>query len=67
MADSGFEMHNEAKLNKIEKIKAEKDPLDIVHDIPGFAQEGWETISEDDKERLKWRGVFFRKQQQSIW
>lgn len=55
-------MHNEAKLNKIEKIKAEKDPLDIVHDIPSFAQEGWETISEDDKERLKWRGVFFRKQ-----
>lgn len=55
-------MHNELKPNKIELIKAEKDPLDIIHEIPAFAQEGWETISEDDKERLKWRGVFFRKQ-----
>jgi len=26
------------------------------------AQEGWEAIDEGDRERLKWVGVFFRKQ-----
>jgi ferredoxin-nitrite reductase len=50
------------KLNKIEEIKAAKDPFDIAEEIPRFAREGWESIPEDDRERLKWRGVFFRKQ-----
>jgi len=26
-----------------------------------FAREGWKTIGEDDKERLKWVGVFYRR------
>jgi ferredoxin-nitrite reductase len=50
------------KLNRIEEIKAAKDPFDIAGEIPRFAREGWESIPEDDRERLKWRGVFFRKQ-----
>jgi len=49
-------------MNKIETIKKEKDGLDALHDIPRFAAEGWEAIPEDDRERLKWTGVFFRKQ-----
>ena len=48
-------------MNKIEALKAEKDGLDILRDIPDFAQQGWEAISEADLERLKWSGVFFRK------
>jgi NAD(P)H-nitrite reductase large subunit len=48
--------------NKIERYKSEKDGLDIVDDIPRFAREGWETIDEGDRERLKWAGVFFRRQ-----
>jgi ferredoxin-nitrite reductase len=48
-------------MNKIEAFKAEKDGLDILRDIPDFAQQGWEAISEADLERLKWSGVFFRK------
>jgi len=48
-------------MNKFEQIKAEKDGLDIVKDIPAFAQQGWEGITEADLERLKWAGVFFRK------
>jgi ferredoxin-nitrite reductase len=48
-------------MNKIEALKAEKDGLDIVRDIPVFAQQGWEAISEADLERLKWSGLFFRK------
>ena len=48
--------------NKIERYKSEKDGLDIVDDIPRFAQEGWQAIDEGDRERLKWAGVFFRRQ-----
>jgi hypothetical protein len=40
-------------MNKFERIKAEKDGLDIVKEIPAFAQQGWEAITEADLERLK--------------
>ena len=49
-------------MNKIEEYKNEKDGLDILHDIPRYAAEGWEKITDGDKERLKWAGVFFRRQ-----
>ncbi|MQA30951.1 MAG: NAD(P)/FAD-dependent oxidoreductase [Luteitalea sp.] len=49
-------------LNKVERIKKEKDGLDIVPEIPSLAQGGWEAITEADRERLKWAGVFFRRQ-----
>src|SRR5690349_10265650 len=49
-------------MNKIEQYKNEKDGLDILQDVPRYAAEGWEAISEGDKERLKWAGVFFRRQ-----
>ena len=49
-------------LNKIERLKREKDGLDIVADVPRLAQEGWQAIDEGDRERLKWAGVFFRRQ-----
>jgi NAD(P)H-nitrite reductase large subunit len=48
--------------NKIERYKSEKDGLDVVDDIPRFAQAGWQAIDEGDRERLKWAGVFFRRQ-----
>lgn len=49
-------------LNKIERFKRDKDGLDIEADIHRFVREGWETIEESDRERLKWLGVFFRRQ-----
>src|ERR1051326_8373492 len=49
-------------MNKIEEYKNEKDGLDILADVPRYAAEGWEAITEGDRERLKWAGVFFRKQ-----
>ncbi len=48
-------------MNRIETIKATRDGLDVADDLPRFAQEGWQTISDDDKERLKWLGVFHRR------
>jgi ferredoxin-nitrite reductase len=49
-------------MNKIEEYKREKDGLDVLNDIPRYAAEGWEAITDGDKERLKWAGVFFRRQ-----
>jgi ferredoxin-nitrite reductase len=49
-------------MNQIEEYKKERDGLDILEDIPRYAQEGWESITDGDKERLKWAGVFFRRQ-----
>jgi ferredoxin-nitrite reductase len=48
-------------VNKIEQFKCEKDGLDILADVPRFAEDGWEAIDEGDRERLKWAGVFFRR------
>lgn len=47
-------------MNKIEKLKQEKDGLDIKKDLLRFAEAGWEEISEDDIQRLKWYGLFLR-------
>jgi ferredoxin-nitrite reductase len=49
-------------LNKIERIKREKDGLDVEADLERFVHDGWEAIDESDRERLKWLGVFFRRQ-----
>jgi ferredoxin-nitrite reductase len=48
-------------VNKIEALKAEKDGLEVTEDLVRFAREGWRTIADDDKERLKWVGVFHRR------
>ncbi len=52
----------EITLNKIERYKREKDGLDVEADIERFVRDGWEAIDESDRERLKWLGVFFRRQ-----
>ena len=49
-------------LNKIERIKEEKDGLDVEAEIQRFVRDGWESIGDADRERLKWLGVFFRRQ-----
>ena len=48
-------------MNKIEALKTEKDGLDVLDDLVRFAREGWKTIADDDKERLKWAGIFYRR------
>jgi len=48
-------------MNRFEALKQAKDGLDILEDVPRFAQEGFESIPDDDLERLKWAGMFHRK------
>ncbi len=47
-------------MNKLEALKRERDVLEIIDDIPLFAHTGWESIPEDDVQRLKWYGLFLR-------
>jgi ferredoxin-nitrite reductase len=47
-------------MNKVELLKAEKDGLDIREDIERFSNVGWESITEEDVQRLKWYGLFLR-------
>lgn len=46
----------------IEQIKAAKDGLDVLPDIYRYAREGFAAIPADDLERMKWYGLFHRKQ-----
>ncbi len=49
--------------NKIELMKQTKDGLDALEDLYHFAaSNNWQEMSEDDKQRAKWYGLFFRKQ-----
>jgi len=47
-------------VNKIEALKTECDGLDVKASIAGYATTGWESISEEDIQRLKWYGLFLR-------
>jgi ferredoxin-nitrite reductase len=47
-------------MNKIEALKKDRDGLDVKELIAGYAKTGWESIPEDDVQRLKWYGLFLR-------
>jgi nitrite reductase (NADH) large subunit len=50
-----------AQKNKVEQIKAEKDGMDALPDVLRLATRGsWEEMTEADKQRAKWHGLFFR-------
>ncbi len=48
-------------MNRFEQMKRERDGLDILESIPRFAEEGFESIADEDLDRLKWAGIFHRK------
>ena len=55
------QINTKVKLNKVEKVKAEKDGLDVKNELEHFAEIGWEAVDKADLEtRLKWLGIFYR-------
>jgi nitrite reductase (NADH) large subunit len=51
-----------SEVNKIEVMKSQKDGLDALDDVLRLApNNNWQEMSEDDKQRAKWHGLFFRK------
>ena len=50
------------KINAAELLKREKNGLEVINDIPNYIRGGWESIPPNERDRLKWVGVFYRKQ-----
>ena len=48
-----------------EKMKLEKDGLDVIHDIYRYAKTGFASITADDFDRMKWYGVYRQKPKDS--
>ncbi|HXH22794.1 MAG TPA: ferredoxin--nitrite reductase [Dehalococcoidia bacterium] len=48
--------------NRIEEIKRAKDGLDVLPDIYRYARLGFDAVDPDDLERMKWYGLFHRRQ-----
>ena len=53
------------ELTPQERLKLEKDGLDVVHDIYRYAKLGFSAIVEEDFDRLKWYGVYRQKPKDS--
>ena len=49
-------------MNKFEKLKAEKDGLDVYDALIRASRDGWESLDDDDVKRLKWYGLYQHKQ-----
>lgn len=50
-----------AKENNAERIKREKDGLEVIHDIRRYARTGFQSITPDDLDRFKWYGLYTQK------
>ncbi|HEY5743609.1 MAG TPA: hypothetical protein VIS99_13825 [Terrimicrobiaceae bacterium] len=53
------------ELTPQERLKLEKDGLDVIHDIYRYAKLGFPAIVEADFDRLKWYGVYRQKPKDS--
>ncbi len=50
-------MSKETKAQRVERIKREKDGLDVLEDIYRYAKSGGE-IDPEDIDRFKWYGLY---------
>lgn len=48
-------------MNANERIKKEKDGLDVLPDLLAYANTGFESITEDDFTRFRWYGLYQQK------
>lgn len=52
-------------VNPAEQLKLDKDGLDVIHDIYRYAKVGFDAITDDDFDRMKWYGVYRQKPKDS--
>jgi len=52
---------NTVKLNKVEQLKLQKNPLSLIEDIYRWADEGFDAIPPEYYDFFKWHGFFYRK------
>jgi NAD(P)H-nitrite reductase large subunit len=49
------------EVNKVELVKQAKDGLDAIDDVYRLAEnDKWQEMTEEDKHRFKWHGLFYR-------
>lgn len=56
-SDKGIIMPEETKAQRVERIKSEKDGLDVLEDIYRYARTG-EPVDPEDIDRFKWYGLY---------
>lgn len=61
-APTAAEKKRKSKINAAETLKRQKNGLEVINDIPNYIRDGWESIPPNERDRLKWVGVFYRKQ-----
>lgn len=49
------------KRNYVERLKAEKGGLAVLHDLPAMIETGYEAVPEEDMVRLQWYGLYHDK------
>src|SRR5262249_37650843 len=49
------------KRNPVERLKREKAPLGIRHELPALIAAGYERVAEEDIVRLQWWGLYHDK------
>ena len=54
--------NGKSKIHPAEALKREKNGLEVIDDIPHYVRNGWESIPPEKRDRLKWVGVFYRRQ-----
>lgn len=55
-------------LNNVEKIKLERDGLDVIEDIINkYSKQGFDSISDDDRILLKWAGIYEQKPRNGLF
>ncbi|MYF98108.1 ferredoxin--nitrite reductase [Candidatus Poribacteria bacterium] len=59
---SASQRRRKEKIHPAEALKREKNGLEVMDDIPYYVRNGWESIPPEKRDRLKWVGVFYRKQ-----
>src|SRR5690606_19316792 len=47
--------------NSVERIKYEKQPYDLIDELPRLAETPYEAIDEDDILRMQWWGLYHDK------
>jgi sulfite reductase beta subunit-like hemoprotein len=49
------------KRNPVERLKREKSPLSMLHELPALIATGYADVEEEDLVRLKWWGLYHDK------
>lgn len=67
MSSKNGRVKERIKIHPAELLKRRKNGLEVVDDIPHFIQNGWESIPTDERDRLKYVGVFYRRQTPGVF